>query len=370
MSPRFTDNEGRFHWGQIGYRARSAFAVILSLTVLVGGGLVVYNIINDAYIEWRTTEDFIGEGTTDVEVLIEQGMGITQIGDMLTEAGVVRSTKAFRDAVSEADAANKVQAGRFKLKKQVPAEKAVQMLLNPANQIRLQVTFPEGKTMTQQRDIIAASVGIKAEDVAEAEKDVTQYGLPGYANDKLEGFLFPSTYQVVEPPRASSIIKTQVDQFNKVASEINLEARAAELGRSPRDIVIVASILEKEVNKDDLLPQVSAVIYNRLKANEKLEMDSTVHYAIGQYDKVTTTAEDRKINSPYNTYRNPGLPAGPIGNPGKAALEAALTPADSKAKFFVTVNLETGETRFAETYEEHQKNVKLFQKYCETSDRC
>ena len=112
------------------------------------------------------------------------------------------------------------------------------------------------------------------------------------------------------------------------------------------------------------------MIYNRLEKGMKLEMDSTVHFAVGKSGKVTTTAEDRKSESPYNTYRHKGLPPGPISNPGETALEAALNPADTDAIFFVTVNLDTGETLFAATNEEHEANRRVFQQWCaDNSDR-
>ncbi|WP_197512511.1 endolytic transglycosylase MltG [Tessaracoccus coleopterorum] len=125
-----------------------------------------------------------------------------------------------------------------------------------------------------------------------------------------------------------------------------------------------ASIIASEVTKPEDQPMVASVIYNRLAQGMMLEMDSTVHYAVGKSGKVTTTAEDRADPSPYNTYMHKGLPPGPISNPGRTALAAALNPADSDALFFVTVNPETGDTRFAATLEEHNANVALFRQWC------
>ncbi|HMS36337.1 MAG TPA: endolytic transglycosylase MltG [Arachnia sp.] len=375
MSRRFVDND-KLDWHKIGYVARSAFAVLLSATILFGGGWFVYSKAHDAYMSWRTTDDYIGEGTDPVEVVIPPGSTPTQMGDILTEAGVVKSTKAFRKAAQESGQSDKLSYGRFRLLKELPAETAFQMLLDEKNQIRISVTFPEGTTMAEQFNIVetaknketgAKLVALTAADMEKAAKKPEKLGLPKYAKDKLEGYLFPSTYVVAEPPSASALLKSQVTQFKKIAKKLSLEGRAEELKVKPADIVKIASIIAAEVPNADDQPKVAAVIYNRLEKGMKLEMDSTVHFAVGKSGKVTTTAEDRKSESPYNTYRHKGLPPGPISNPGETALEAALNPADTDAIFFVTVNLDTGETLFAATNEEHEANKKMLWAWCEAN---
>lgn len=371
MSPAFSNDDKRLNWRSVGYWARSVFAVLMSVTVLVGGGWFVYSKAHDAYIAWRTTDDYIGEGTDQVEVLIPKGATITQIGDILTEDGVVRSTKAFRQAAQESGQADKLQAGRYELKKELPAETAFAMLLDSDNLVRLKVTFPEGTTDAEQFSIISTKLDVDLKEIEKAAKETDKIeNLPKYADGQLEGYLFPSTYEVAEPVRPLSIFRSQVTQFNKIAEKLSLEGRAEDLGYTPDQIVTVASIVASEVSKVEDQPKVAAVIYNRLKAGMRLEMDSTVHYAVGKSGKVTTTAEDRKTDSPYNTYLNKGLPPGPISNPGETALEAALHPADVDYQFFVTVNLETGETKFADTLEQHNENVKEFQQWCrDNSDK-
>ncbi|AQP47148.1 hypothetical protein BW730_06085 [Tessaracoccus aquimaris] len=157
---------------------------------------------------------------------------------------------------------------------------------------------------------------------------------------------------------------TQLKQYGNIAGKLDLVNRAKELGITPMQAVTTASIIAAEVPDKDDQPMVAAVIYNRIKKGMMLQMDSTVHYAVGKSGKVTTTAEDRANPSPYNTYVHTGFPPGPISNPGETALAAALQPAATDALFFVTVNPSTGDTRFAATEEEHQANVKLFQQWC------
>lgn len=363
MSPAFIDNDGRLNWRKIGYHARSAFAVLLAAAVLGGGGWYVYAKANEAYVEWRTEEDYIGEGKEKVEVLIPRGAGSTQVGDLLTEAGVIKSTKAFRSAVEDAGARDKLQYGRFALKKELPAATALEMLLDPKNVVNEKVTFPEGTTFAQQQAIMAEKFGVSAEELKTAAS-ISYDALPAYAGGRLEGYTFPSTYQVVEPVVPSSVVGTQLRQFGRIAEKLELESKAQALGTTPHAVVTTASIIASEVTNPDDQPMVAAVIYNRLNKGMMLQMDSTVHYAVGKAGKVTTTAEDRKDPSPYNTYMHKGLPPGPISNPGETALSAALNPAATDALFFVTVNLDTGETRFAATAEEHEANVKLFQQWC------
>ena len=367
MSPAFIDNDGRLNWRKIGYHARSAFAVLLAIAVLGGGGWFVYSKANDAYIEWRTQDDYIGEGTEAVEVLIPPGGPTpTQIGDLLTEAGVVKSTKTFRKVAIESGRWSELKAGRYKVKKQLPSEAALDMILDQKNLVVLDVLFQEGTTLAEQQQIILKKDKLDVkEDALMAAYDGTKYSnLPDYAGGKLEGFLFPAKYQVAEPVDPVAIVTTQLKQYGNIAGKLDLVNRAKELGITPMQAVTTASIIASEVPDKDDQPMVAAVIYNRIKKGMMLQMDSTVHYAVGKSGKVTTTAEDRANPSPYNTYVHTGFPPGPISNPGETALAAALQPAATDALFFVTVNPSTGDTRFAATEEEHQANVKLFQQWC------
>ena len=371
MSPAFIDNDGRLDWRKVGYYARSAFAVLLSLSVLVGGGWFVYSKANEAYVSWRTADDYPDNPEkVEVEVTIPRGAGITQIGDILVEAEVVKTIKGFRKAAQESGESDKLQAGRYKLLKQIPAETAFQMLLDPDNVQHLSVVFPEGTPNVQQWAIMRDKLGIDPEVIKAAAANTSYFELPEWANGHLEGFLFPAKYNVAEPPNPAWIMGTQVRTFNRQIERLSLVGRAEELGYTPLQVVTVASIVSREVARPSDQPMVAAVIYNRLKQDMPLQMDSTVHYALGDYGKVTTTAEDRENPSPYNTYKHKGLPPGPIANPGRTALEAALTPSVTDALYFVTVNLDTGDTRFAATLEEHNANVALFQEFCKTSDRC
>lgn len=360
------------NWREVGYYARGLAAVVIALGVLIGGGYFAYTKASEFYTQVTTPDDdFVGDGGEDVEVVIPAGAGATQIGDILYEAGVVKSVRKFRTVAQRSGEADKLQAGRFKLKKELPAEKAFAMLLDPNSIQRIWITFPEGMTIKEQEARIAKELEVPADQIEASAGNAASLELPEWAGGKKEGFLFPARYVVAEPVTIDGIQRNQVSQFKTVASRVDLVSRAEQLGRSPMEILTIASIIEGEVHDPDYQPLVAAVIYNRLEAGMKLEMDSSVHYIFGRDGGVTTTAEQRASDNPYNTYFHTGLPPGPINNPGETAIKAALSPADSKALFFVTVDLDSGETRFAETLEEHEANVKVFQQWCsDNPGRC
>lgn len=361
-----TEQKQPTDWRNVAYYARGAFAVILSLAVLIGGGWFAYSKVHEFYTEMTTPDDdFIGDGGEPVEVVIPQGAGITQIGDILYEAGVVKSVRKFRSEAQKSGEAAKLQFGRFTLKKELPAEKALAMLLDAKNLKRIWVTFPEGWTVQEQHDRIAKELKVSPEALKAATEKRGELGLPGWAGEAgLQGFLFPARYDVQEPIDPVSIMKKQVAEFNTVAERTELEERAEKLKITPMEALTIASIIEGEVHDPDYQPMVASVIYNRLEKNMRLDMDSTVHFIFGKSGGVTTTQEQRQSDSPYNTYKVKGLPPGPINNPGETAIKAALSPADSEALYFVTVDLDTGETLFADTLEDHEKNVEVFQQYC------
>lgn len=375
MSPAFVDNDGNFNWRKVGYHARSAFAVLLSLAVLGGGGYFVVHKASDAWTAFRTVDDYAGDGVDPITVTVPPGATATQIGDVLVEAGVIKSTGEFRKAASKNDDSQNIQPGSYNLLTELPAKTALEMLLDPASRNVISVTLPEGYSLSQQWSKILSSleeqgITLTQEDL-EAAAAPEGLGLPEWSQGKLEGFMFPETYQVAEPVNAVELFKNQTAQFTTVTNEIQFVENAAELGMDPFDVVTIASIIEREVNQDEYRGLVSRVIQNRLAQGMPLQMDSTVHYALQDFTRVTTTDAEREVDSPYNTYRNKGLPPGAISNPGAKALEAAAKPAETDALFFVTVDLDSGETRFAKTLDEHNVNVEAFQQWCQANEgRC
>lgn len=355
------------HW------LRTAFVLMISLAVLGGGALFVYLRGADLFRSWTGAEDFTGTGTAGtVVVTIPSGAGSTEMGTILQEAGVVASVKAFTRAARADDATfRRIQAGNIRLNLQQSAASALAAMALPANQVRAQFTVLEGLRTSEVLAAISQQTGVSSAELESAAGQPALIGLPDYAEGDPEGFLFPETYAFSPAMKAADLLKLTTTQFTKVSGQLGLEAGAARLGRTPREVVIVASLIEREVNDDRYRADVAQVIYNRLDRGMLLQLDSTVHFANNISGTVTTTDAQRAIDSPYNTYRYAGLPPGPIANPGTAALTAALNPTTGSYLYFVAVNPGTGETRFASDAAGHQENVRLFQAWCQANPgRC
>ena len=198
-------------------------------------------------------------------------------------------------------------------------------------------------------------------------------GLPGYAKGNPEGYLFPATYAFGPNEKPVSMLAAMVDRWRQAAEEAELESAAAALDYTPAELMTIASLVESEANRDQDRGKVARVIYNRLETdvtNGLLQIDATVNYALGRDLGLALTEEDLNVDSPYNTRRYPGLPPGPIESPGDAAIAAAANPTEGPWVYYVTVNLETGETKFAEDYDDFLTYRNELRAWCETSDRC
>jgi UPF0755 protein len=351
---------------------RGCFAVLLALGVIAGGMFFVVSKGLD-YVDglFGGPEDYDGDGSGSVTIEIEQGDSLTTIGSTLEKSDVVASAEAFTDAASDNPNALSIQAGFYEMRLKMSGEAALKLLLSGDNRAETELTIPEGLTTDEIVALIDKETKIKAADVRKVLDNPKSVGLPAYANGEPEGFLFPATYPIPPDATARDVVAMMVDKFNEEAASLRLEETADQIGMSPREIVTVASLVQAEASRPEDLGKVARVIDNRVKAGDLLQLDSTVHYAInGTTDGVFTSSEDRDVDSPYNTYRYSGLPPGPIDSPGADALRAALDPTPGDWMYFVTVNLETGETLFAETYAQHTANVEELQAYCQTSDLC
>jgi UPF0755 protein len=349
------------------HKGKGCLAVIVALGILVFGGYFVYDRAHDFLSTFGQVPDYTGSGKSSVTVTVPEGASLDQIGAILVDADVIKSTKAWDEAVRSEERATSVQAGRYLMKTQIPAKDALALLINPGeSRVRVQFTIKEGLRLSQQVDALAAGTKIPKAQFQAALKKPKNLGLPRYVKNNPEGVLFPETYELTAEATAKSTLQQMVRQYKTVTGDIGLEQRAKALKRSPYEVLIVASIIEREVRNPDDGPKVARVLYNRLDKGMKLGLDSTVIYA-GNLKTNTTTPQDRAIDSPYNTYKHKGLPPGPISAPGKAALEAAANPADGKWLYFVTVNFDTGETKFAETPQEFEKYRQEFVAYCQAN---
>lgn len=352
-------------------RLRGCFAVLMSLAVLaalIGGIAFGVGKGKDKLTELFSAPDYSGQGTGAVTVEITKGQTSDDIAKVLETKGVVKSAKAFERAARDDVRSRSIQAGTYQLRKEMSAKAALALLLNPASTLVVpRVSVPVGKTKTEAADLIQRSKAAKlpAGSVQKALAQPQSLGLPRYAHGNPEGFLYPGTYDLPKGATATSILRMMVAKYNATAKALQLEKVAAGKQLDPYQAVIVASIVQAETNRDEDYPKVARVIYNRLRAGMPLQMDSTIHYILGRDGGVFTTAEARRHPSPYNTYKHKNLPPGPINSPDAKTLRAALNPAAGGWLYFTLVDLDTGETAFASTGEEHAANVAKLQAWCQ-----
>lgn len=346
-------------------------AIGISLAVLVGGGYFVVNKLMDGYLNFTSVVDYPGPGEVDVMVEIPSGATLTDMGNILFEADVVASAKAFVNAAQEVSGASSIQPGSYQLQTKMKAKDAVLALLTAESMVRNQVTIPEGLRNTLVVQRLAEKTGIPAEEFDAVLANPASLNLPTWANGQTEGFLFPETYAYDANPTAAEIISQMPSHFLQVTNSIDFVNRANALGISPYDAVTVASIIEKETRDPAYGPDIAQVLYNRLKMDMPLQLDSTVIYAVNSPGTATTSDEERANPSPYNTYMHKGLPPGAISNPGKNSLTSAVNPTTGTYLYFVAVDLDTGQTKFASTWAEHEANVAEFQAWCRAAgERC
>jgi UPF0755 protein len=342
-----------------GTKRRSGTACLVVL-LLLGGVLGVAGWFGYRFYQshFAAAPDYPGEGHGQVQVEIPEGSSVADMAAALEKAGVIKSNQAFIDAsAADGNKAQSVQPGFYTLHKEMSADAAIDMMLDPASQNSL--TVPEGKRAKQIYEMIDAKLGEKDGTTAEAAESA-DLGLPDWAKDNPEGFLFPARYSVGEQTTPEDLLKAMVERAKTTYRKIDLEAQAEKMNRSPREIVIIASLVQAEAQENEDFGKVSRVVYNRLDIDMKLQFDSTINYAKGE-SVLRTSTDDTKYESPYNTYLHLGLPPGPIDNPGMKAIEAALNPTEGDWLYFVSVK--PGDTRFTASHKEHLENVKDFNEY-------
>jgi len=344
-------------------KRRGAWGCLVGLLVVaaLGAGAFFFlqGPINAVIERFTPAEDYTGAGTGEVVFMIHDGDTGSDIAENLVDEGVTASYDAFYDLLLAQTPEPEFQPGAYRLAEEMSAQAALDALLEPANKLENTFVIQEGMWAQDALAEAAAVTEIPIEELQAAAADLAALGLPPEATS-VEGFLFPATY-TVDPAvtTAPVLVKMLVDR--------SFEALDA-AGVAPEDrwrTVVKASLIEREAGLRDDHYKVSRVIENRLNPelfdSGLLQFDSTVHYGVGDDSVVTTTDEQRAdAANPYNTYVHPGLPPGPIGNPGDLAIDAAIHPADGPWLYFVTVDLDTGETVFSATVEEHDAAVERF----------
>ncbi|MFJ4871800.1 endolytic transglycosylase MltG [Streptomyces sp. NPDC088757] len=347
-------------------KGKNGVACLVVAVVLVGGvggvGYFGYQFWQGRFAE---VPDYAGSGTGEVQVEIPKGSLGTQIGNILKQAGVVKSVDAFVAAQQKDPDGNSIQAGVYTLKKEMSAESAVKLMLDPASQANL--VIPEGKRNAWVYEKLDQRLDLKpgtTKEVALTKADAL--GLPDWAKqhpdikDPLEGFLFPASYPVAKGGKPEDALRKMVSRANQEYAKLDLDAKAKALGvEGPWELVTVASLVQAEGKTHDDFRKMAEVVYNRLKpdnheTNQKLQFDSSFNYLMGQSEIKISEKEINTNPDPYNTYMHRGLPPGPIGNPGNEALGAMLAPTKDGWIYFVATD-GMNKTEFAKTHAEFLK---------------
>lgn len=321
--------------------------VVVLVLVLVAGALMGAALLGG----WLGgSADYPGPGEGEVVVEVAPGDSARAIGETLAQADVVASAAAFVDAAAADDRSLGIQPGSYAMARQMSAQGALERLLDPEARVQTEVTIPEGLRVAQTVDRLVEASGLPREDFERALETPRALGLPRYAEGEAEGFLFPATYAFDPGVPAQEMLRTLVQRFDQAAAELDLVASSRAVGLTPRQAVVVASLVQAEVAERDF-GRAARVVYNRLNAGMPLQLDSTVNYALGT-DDLTLDNDQLGVDSPYNTYANGGLPPGPINSPGEAALDAALHPPDGDWVYFVAVAPGSDATRFTADYDQ------------------
>jgi UPF0755 protein len=326
-------------------------ALFLLLVLLAGAAAyVLVQRANAPFRRYPGAEQFVD---------IPPGIGTGAIGRRLIAAGVVSDELTFRVALLQSGRARRLQAGEYRFDHPLSAFDVIEKIARGDVDV-VPLTFPEGLTIAEMSRVFEASGLGSASSFAEAAKDASLIRDLDPAAGDLEGYLFPDTYALSRRADAARVVHAMVDRFEQVLSE-ELRSAAQARGLSIRQLVTLASIVEKETARPDERPLVAAVYANRLVIGMGLQCDPTVIYALqraGRFDG-NLRHDDLMFDSPYNTYRHAGLPPGPIAAPGKESLGAAAHPAITDSLYFVSRN--DGSHEFARTLEEHNRNVLKYQ---------
>ncbi len=327
-------------------RAWALVVLLLAFILLAGGAFYLRHL-------WRSPQS---QDAQPYLVTIPPGSSLRQIAAILERERIIRTPTLLRWLAYYRGVDRTLKAGEYLLSARMSPEEVLREL-SEGHVVEHSVTIPEGS------DIRAIAQALEAREMARAEEVMELAASPAFARSlgveasSLEGYLFPDTYRFPKGMGARRILTKMVFTLNKVFTPA-MAKRAGALGSSRRDILTLASLIEKETALDEERPLVSAVYHNRLRKGMLLQSDPTVIYALRDFDG-NLTKEHLAIDSPYNTYLYPGLPPGPIANPGLSSIKAALHPAQVDYLYFVS--RKDGSHHFSRTLAEHNAAVVRYQ---------
>ena len=342
---------------------------LITATIIFVIGLVTTLAIVGPRTGLFEAKDYHGDGNGK-SVSIEVGQGDTNatVGQQLEQKGVVANSEKFVSTMEEKANGKFIQPGTFELQQHMSSEAAMNSLTGSGS-AKHYVAINQNLRKDEACDALSKGTGINVSDFKELDKDPGQFGIPSQFNS-LEGFLHPGEYRFKSDASAKDVIQEMVDKTKK-----DLKDAGVDSDDEIFHTVTVASILEFEATPHDY-KAVAGAIDNRVdnpggETQGFLQSDATVAYGLGKKTYQISDDQKRDASNKYNTFANKGLPIGPIGSPAADAIKAAAHPDHNDYYYWVTVNLDTGETKFAKTYEEHQKNVEEYDQWCsDHSGKC
>lgn len=294
-------------------------------------------------------------------IIVKPGMVTRDVGDLLYSQGGIKSVFLFQVISKMQGLESSLQAGEYVFSKNMTMQQIVSMLAK-GETFYLQMTIPEGYTVEQIAKLLQEKQLGSGEIFKTIAKNYAPYNYMVNANSnvvyKAEGYIFPNTYRITQGATEEQILSMMTTEFDKQFND-RMRARASEMGLSIKDVMILASLVEKEAQLPGDRPIIAGVFINRLKQGMPLQSCATIQYILG-YPKAELSVQDTEIPSPYNTYQHMGLPPGPIANPGLAAINAVLYPQQTDYLYFVADK--KGAHHFTKTYEEHLNAIEQVNK--------
>jgi UPF0755 protein len=288
--------------------------------------------------------------------IIQSGMNLRNISDLLEQEGLIRSSLAFMIRVRLQGMGRMIKAGEYSLNPSMTPERIMEMITR-GEVVAYNVTIPEGFTIAQIADVLSSYSLITKEEFLQYVNQHDIEKMYGFIGPGLEGYLYPDTYRFARGLSAKAIVDAMIMRFRTITAP--LEGRILESGINLHEVITLASIVEKETGNPDERPLIASVFLNRLKKNMRLDSDPTVIYGMKDYSG-NIRKKDLAAYSPYNTYVIKGLPPGPIANPGYHSIKAVLFPADTEFLYFVSKN--DGSHHFSKGLAEHNRAVRIYQK--------
>lgn len=339
-------------------RGRGALIAAILVFLAVLAVIAAVFVRNEVF---ASGEDYTGTGTGEVTVEVTEGQTLSDIGNTLKEQGVVASVQSFVDAAAANPKSESIAPGYYLLARRMSAQDALERMLDPASRVVIRVVVPEGLREDQVVARLSAASDLPKSRFVAVLRNADQLGLPKWAKGNAEGFLFPATYEFPPGTAPKDMVEAMITRWHEAADGLQFTTKAKKTGYSPYEVMVIASLVQAEGHPDDY-GKVARVIYNRLAAGMPLQLDATVNYVLKKSD-INLSRRQLATKSPYNTYKNTGLPPTPINQPGEAAMAAALEPDDGDWLYFVAVNPDTGETKFTSDYKEFLKFKREFEKY-------